>query len=75
VRRFRARKRYGGDDGGGGKQRALFAKSVLAKAKPPKPAPVIEPNLFESDLLATFGGGGEYGRDGSWSDKNRYYVK
>ena len=77
MRRYRARKRCGGgDDGGGGsRQRALFAKTAHAKAKPPKPAPVPAPTLFETDLLATFGGAVEYARNGSVSDKNRYSVK
>jgi CGNR zinc finger len=75
VRRCRSKKRYGGDDGGGGRQRRLFPKPALVKGKPPKHTPVATPNLFETDLLATFGGGVEYGSDGSVSDKNRYYVK
>jgi len=79
VRRFRARKRHGGDDGGGGKQGALgFPKPMLAKAKPPKPARVPAPRLFPDDsggILATFGGAVEYGQSGSVSDKNRYSVK
>ncbi len=73
VRRCRARKRFGGDDGGGTRQRRLFPKPLLTK--PPKPVPVVEPTLFETDLLASFGGAAEYARDGSVSDKNRYSVK
>lgn len=60
MRRYRARKRGGGDDGGGGRQRRLFPRPMLAKAKPPKAAPVVEPTLFEADLLATLGGAVEY---------------
>lgn len=76
VRRYRERKRCGGgDDGGGGKQRRLFPRPMLAKAKPPKPAPVAEPTLFEADLQASLGGAAVYGSDGSVSDKNRYSVK
>ena len=77
MRRYRARKRCGGgDDGGGGRQRRLFPKPSLVKAKPPKTAPVPEPTLFgESDLQASLGGAAEYHGDGSVSDKNRYYVK
>jgi hypothetical protein len=75
VRRFRARKRSGGGDDGGGRQRRLFAKPVLVKAKPPKSAPVAEPTLFETDLLATFGGAAEYLGDGFVSDNSRYSVK
>lgn len=69
VRRFRARKRFGGDDdGGGGKQRRLFPKPMLAKGKPPRPTPVVEPTLFEGDLLATIGGSVEY-REGEDSPR------
>jgi hypothetical protein len=65
----------GGDDGGpGGRQRALFPKPALVKSKPPKPTPVPQPVLFETDLLATHGGAVEYGENGSVSDKNRYSV-
>jgi hypothetical protein len=68
VRRFRARKRFGGDDGGGGgggRQRRLFPKPVLVK--PAKPVPMPEPTLFEieTELHATYGGAVEVGRDGS----------
>ena len=80
VRLFRARKRFGGDDGGGGRHRApqlgLFPK--LAKAKPPKPARVPAPRLFPEDeggLIATFGGAVTYGQDGSVSDNSKYSVK
>jgi hypothetical protein len=53
VRAFRNRLKHGGDDdGGGGRQRRLFPKPALLKAKPPKAAPVAEPTLFETDLLA-----------------------
>jgi hypothetical protein len=65
VRRFRARKRCGGDDGGGGRQRRLFPKPLLTKAKPPKAAPVAEPTLFETELHATLGGAVEYSQDES----------
>jgi hypothetical protein len=76
LRRWRKSKRCGGGDGGGGgKQRRLFARPVLAKAKPPKHAPVAEPTLFETELHATFGGAVEYGQPGSVSDKSRYSVK
>lgn len=75
LKRARDRQKFGPDGGGGGKQRRLFPKPMLAKAKPPKPVPVAEPTLFESDLLAAFGGEAAYGQDGSVSDKNRYYVK
>lgn len=76
MRRYRERKRCGGgDDGGGGRQRRLFPKPLLTKGKPPRPVPVAEPTLFETDLLASFGGAVEYGRDGFASDKNRYSVK
>jgi hypothetical protein len=77
MRRYRARRRAGGgDDGGGGtRQRRLFPKPLLVKTKPPRPAQVHEPTLFETDLLATFGGAVEYAGDGSVSDKNRYSVK
>lgn len=61
VRALRNRRKYGGgDDGGGGKQRRLFPKPMLAKGKPPRPTPVVEPTLFEGDLLATIGGSVEY---------------
>jgi|SRR5579864_4880987 len=74
MRRFRERKRCGGGDdgGGGGRQRQLFPKPVLAK--PPKVEPAPAPTLFENDLLASFGGAVEYAKDGSVSDKTRYYV-
>lgn len=79
VRRFRARKRCGGgDDGGGPRQRGLFPK--LAKAKPPKPVRVPEPTLFPDDggaqLLVTYGGA-EYRDDSARpiSTHSRYSVK
>src|SRR5579863_6647678 len=81
VRRFRARKRCGGGDDGGGPGRrpqlGLFPK-------PPKPAKrvrVPEPTLFPDDaggLLATLGGavtlGGEDGQVPITSH-SRYSVK
>jgi hypothetical protein len=75
VRLCRARKRFGGDDGTGGGQRALFPRVAAVKGKPPQSAPVPEPTLFENDLLATFGGAVLYAEAGSVSDKNRYSVK
>lgn len=61
VRRFRQRKRFGGDDGGpGGGQRMLFPKTAVAKAKHAKAAPVPEPTLFEAEMHATFGGAIEF---------------
>jgi CGNR zinc finger len=76
VRAHRARKRFGGGDpdGGGRRQRTLFPKPALVKSKPPKPTPVPQPVLFETDLLATHGGAVEYGENGSVSDKNRDSV-
>ena len=80
VRRFRARKRNGGDDGGGPHgRRAQLGLFPKPPAKAPKLAPVPEPMLFPtsdgSALVATFGGAAEYRQDGSVSDKNRYYVQ
>jgi hypothetical protein len=81
VSRFRARQRYGDDDGpnGGKRQRCLFPGGLKAKAKPRKPPRrVPQPELFppaNAGLVATFGGAVEYGESGSVSDKNRYSVK
>lgn len=78
ARKRKRDKLGGGGDGGGGKQRRLFSRPMLAESKPPKPAPVAEPTLFENDLLHTFGGPIEYAPDGSVSDKqtySRYSVK
>jgi hypothetical protein len=43
-----------GPDGGGGKrqQRSLFPRPLAAKAKPPKPVPVMDRTLFEGGSLA-----------------------
>jgi hypothetical protein len=50
LKRARDRQKGGGDDGGGNRQRKLFPRPLLAKAKPPKAAPVPAPTLFGRDL-------------------------
>jgi hypothetical protein len=84
MRRYRNRLRYGNDDGpnGGKRQRHLFPKTILAKAKPPKserlvPQEALFPVEDRTDL-ATFGGAAPVLADGSLSDNqtlNKYSVK
>jgi hypothetical protein len=84
VRRFRERHkvRPNGGGGRGKRQRHLFPKTILAKAKPPKSVRTAKQEpLFSPDgagLHATFGGASPVLADGSLSDNgtlNKYSVK
>ncbi len=84
VHRYRARKRFG-DDGGGGpggkRQARLFSRSELHRTKPKPVKSAVKPksgDLFPEDgvsLYATFGGAVDCAQEGAVSDNGERYAK